>query len=131
MSTKSVPGTSTAQAASDSFLARTFFAPILFISFLFSLLWIDRKTSAEIFTHNDPTLKTRKKSEPQHYHSNQRHLAKREFEDAFTSQNKVIVLLCVGSAFVVVGGSWAVWRFWQWEFGAESFWKVGKGAVEI
>lgn len=95
---------------------------------LFSLLWIDRRTSAEVFTHNE---KTRKKSEPQHYHSHQRHLAKREFEDAFTNQGKVIVLLCVGSAVGLVGASWAVWRFWQWEFGAERFWKVGQGAVEI
>jgi hypothetical protein len=123
--------TSKSEAASDSFLARTLFAPILFLSFLFSLLWIDRKTSAEIFTHDEPKLKSRKKSDPQHYHSHQRHLAKRELEDAFAYQGKVVILLCVGSAVALVVASWSVWRFWQWEFGAESFWKVGRGASEI
>jgi len=123
--------TSKPEAASDSFLARTLFAPILFLSFLFSLLWIDRKTSAEIFTHDEPKLKSRKKSDSQHYHSHQRHLATRELEDAFAYQGKVIVLLCVGSAVVLVGASWFVWRFWQWKFGAESFLKLGTGAAGI
>lgn len=74
--------TSTTEAVSESFLARTLFAPILFISFLFSLLWIDRNTSAEIFAHDDPKSNSRKGSESKYYHSHQRHLAKREFDDA-------------------------------------------------
>lgn len=131
MSTKTSAATATTEAASESFLSRTLFAPVLFVSFLFSLLWIDRSTSAEIFTHKDPKPKTRKVSEPQYYHSHQRHLAKREFDDAFAYQNKVIMLLCVGSAVLLVSSFWAAWRFWQWEFGEERFWTSGSSAAEI
>lgn len=131
MPSKSTASTSTAEAASESFLARTLFVPVLFVSFLFSLLWIDRKTSAEIFPHENPKSKSRKESEPQYYHSHQRHLAKREFDDAFAYQGKLVILLCVGSAVVLVGGSWVVWRFFQWEFGGGRFWELGSGAAEI
>jgi hypothetical protein len=136
MSTKSKsPQTTTSETASaESFLSRTLIAPLLFLSFLFSLLWIDRKTSAEIFTHEAPESKsqTRKSSDPssKYYHSHQRHLARLEVDDAFAYQGKVIALLCVGSAVVLAGGSWAAWRLWHWAQGGD-FWDVGKGAGEI
>lgn len=120
---------STTEAASESFFSRTLLAPILFISFLFSLLWIDRKTSAEIFTHETKSER-RKGSESKYYHSNQRHLAKREFDEAFAYQGNVVAMICVASAVVLAGGSWVVWRLWQWNQGA-AFWNVGKGAGEI
>ena len=123
MSTKS-PTPSSAEAAAESYLVRTLFVPILFVSFLFSLLWVDRGTSTEVFSHDDPKSNARKGSETKYYHSHQRKLAKKEFDDAFAYQGRVVAMLCIGGAFVLVGASWAIWRFWQWELGNNSYEKV-------
>lgn len=49
----------------------------------------------------------------------------------FDYQGKVIAMFCAGTTVILVGASWAIWRFWQWEYGGSSFWRLGTGAGEI
>ena len=113
----------------ESFLSRTIFAPILFVSFLISLVLVDRTTSAEVFRHGDhqhehdnarrPSSSpshnaTHEKEKEDYYHSHQRKLMKREAEDAFALRQKVIAAMIVCLALGMAVLAWSgveVWEF--------------------
>jgi hypothetical protein len=94
--------------ATESLLSRLIIAPVLFISFLISLLLIDRQTSANIFSRSTT-------NKDGYYHSHQRKLAKREMDDAFQMRGKVIavMVLCMGVGLGVLAwlgeSLWSVW----------------------
>ena len=122
MSGKSTSPSTTASAATDSFLIRTILAPILFISFLISLVLIDRSTSTEVFSHShaehdhhhsdrgDPSEHS---GDGQYYHSHQRKLMKREMDDAFAMRNRVIAVMMICGAFGVAILGWCGVKVWE------------------
>ncbi|KAL6250541.1 hypothetical protein RBB50_002843 [Rhinocladiella similis] len=90
----------------ESFYTRFIVAPVLFVSFLISLFFIDRQTAGGIFGQSN--------SKNAYYHSHQRKLAKKEMDEAFQMRRKVILALCALSAallaFVAWGIEWTVWK---------------------
>jgi hypothetical protein len=100
------------------------FAPVLFLSFIFSLLIIDRRRSASILSSpRGSTLGSPGRGSPAekeshgYYHSHQRKLAKDQIAEAFAIRGKVIVGMCilVGLGFV---GMWAIGlKIWVWFHG--------------
>jgi hypothetical protein len=124
---KSSPPSSSASTnahhkASESFLSRTILAPVLFISFIFSLLIIDRRTSSLILSPpGSPPGSPRPKSpgkDPQgYYHSHQRKLARREVDEAFAIRGKVIVGMCVLGSVGFVGMVLVGMKVWRWIYG--------------
>lgn len=94
--------------ASESLISRTILAPVLFISFILSLLIVDRKTSTTIFSPTGSPLGSpgprgsHGAGSHAYYHSHQRKLAKMEVDDAFAIRRRVIVAMCVfaGIGFV-------------------------------
>lgn len=103
---------SSSSAETESLFSRTIFAPILFVSFLISLLIVDQKTSATILPHPDKKLH----NEDHYYHSHQRKLAKREMDEAFALRKRVIAGMCLLSALTLVGLGWSlskVWSIWN------------------
>jgi len=111
MSTKtSKPATE----ATESLITRTVLAPVLFISFLFSLFLIDRKTSAEIFSSSDTSGERKSSTSSDHYyHTNQRRLAKEEIDRAFALRRRVIAAMCVLSAVGLAVAAWCVIKAWE------------------
>ncbi|KAL9619529.1 MAG: hypothetical protein Q9160_005892 [Pyrenula sp. 1 TL-2023] len=94
-STSSPTGTEPSPA-SESLVSRILFAPLLFISFIVSLLIVDREASSSVFGLSSPSDDNSRSSDKQgkekkYYHSHQRKLAKREIGDAFKMRNKVII----------------------------------------
>jgi hypothetical protein len=99
MSTKK-SGTAELPRIEESLFSRIIVAPVLFVSFIFSLFLIDRKTYGGIFgQHAD---------KDGYYHSHQRKLAKREMDDAFMMRNKVIAVMAVSSAVGLAVLGWGV-----------------------
>jgi len=96
----------------DSTFTRLIVAPMLFVSFLFSLFLVDRQVWVSIFGSSSGTSS----GKDGYYHSHQRKLAKQEMNDAFALRRKVIAALCVvgGVALALVAWSlekaWAIWR---------------------
>lgn len=100
--------TSAERIAHDPFITRLIVAPVLFVSFLISLFFIDRQVYGGIFGHSD--------NKDGYYHSHQRKLAKREMDDAFQMRRKVIAAMCLLSAMslaIVAWGIEAVWTVWR------------------
>ena len=89
MSTKPAPSAPGPEAG--SVISRTFLVPILFVSFLVSLFFVDKKTSAGVFASNDRTDSQHKHEH--YYHSHQRQLAKKELDDAFVLRKRVIAAM--------------------------------------
>jgi hypothetical protein len=88
----------------ESLFSRLIVGPVLFVSFLVSLLLVDRKTYSSIFGagHNNH----------EYYHSHQRKLAKSEMDEAFQKRSHVIAGLCMLSGIVVAVLLWAVSSVW-------------------
>jgi hypothetical protein len=84
----------------ESLFSRLIVGPILFISFLLSLLLVDRKTSTSIFGAGH--------SSHEHYHSHQRKLARSEMDEAFQRRSRVIAGMCMVSGILVAVVLWAV-----------------------
>lgn len=92
-------------AAPESLFSRVIVGPVIFISFLISLLLVDRKIYASIFgpDHHD---------DHGYYHSHQRKLAKSEMDQAFQQRNRVIAGMCMASGVVVAVAMWAISAGW-------------------
>src|ERR1700733_3237184 len=111
MSTK--PASSTSSPEVGSIVSRTILGPVLFVSFIFSLFFVDKQTSAIIFESN--TRKDSTHGHEHYYHSHQRKLAKREFDDAFALRKRVIAAMCVAGVIGLAGLGWFLtkaWAFW-------------------
>lgn len=108
MSTK--PGPSASGSEADSIISRTLLGPILFVSFIFSLFVVDRQTSAEIFASNTRTDTNH--AHEHYYHSHQRKLAKKEFDEAFRLRKRVIAAMCIGSGIALAGLVWCLTKAW-------------------
>lgn len=102
-----------ATPVAESLLSRLIVAPVLFISFLVSLLLIDRKTYGGIFGSSG--------SSDGHYHSHQRKLAKREMDDAFHLRNKIIAGMAIFGAVSLALFAWCM----------ESLWKAWRGRASM
>jgi hypothetical protein len=92
----------------ESLLSRLIVVPVLCVSFLISLFFIDRRTSSGIFGQSN--------NQNAYYHSHQRKLAKQEIDDAFQVRRKVILAMCLLSAMswvVVAWGIESVWNVWK------------------
>ena len=92
----------------ESLFGRLVVAPFLFVSFLISLVLIDRQTSGTVF--GKPAGKS------DYYHSHQRKLAKREMDNAFQMRSKVLAGMVVLVAVAVAIFAWSlesIWRVWQ------------------
>ena len=93
----------------ESAFSRLIAGPVLFVSFLISLAFIDKNNSNRVFGHSA--------EKGEHYHSHQRKLGKQEINDAFQQKNKVILLfLFVGGVGLAIAG-WTTVMFWEWVWG--------------
>lgn len=95
-----------ATAPSESLFARLIVAPVLFVSFLVSLFFIDRKTYGGVFDHHN--------SKDGYYHSHQRKLAKHDMDEAFRAKNKVIVAMAVSGGIGLAMAGWIVSRVYAY-----------------
>lgn len=116
--TASSPTTSEPAPTSESLISRIVFAPLLFVSFLVSLIIVDREASSSVFGTSPPGSKDGKRTldagkEKRYYHSHQKKLARREIGDAFNIRNKVLVSLCVGMGVTAACMAWFVTRVWE------------------
>jgi len=109
MSTKRGPSTTTeANPVVESLFSRVIIAPVLFISFLVSLVVIDRQTSGTVFGKSG--------GKDGYYHSHQRKLAKREMDSAYQMRSKVIAGMALLSAVMLAVCAWTLevtWNFWR------------------
>jgi hypothetical protein len=99
--------------AGEPLLSRLIVAPILFISFLISLVLIDRQTYGSVFGKAG--------SKDGYYHSHQRKLAKREMDNAFQMRGKVIAVMVMLSAVAMALCAWSL----------ESLWKLWRGSTPL
>ena len=90
-----------AAAPPESLFARLIVAPVLFVSFLLSLFFIDRKTYGGIFGQDHL-------SKDGYYHSHQRKLAKHDVDEAFRARNKVIIAMAVSGGIGLTLVGWVV-----------------------
>jgi hypothetical protein len=94
--------------AAEPLWNRLIIAPVLFISFLVSLVLIDRQTYGSVFGKAG--------SKDGYYHSHQRKLAKREMDNAFQIRSKVIAGMVMLSAVTLALFIWAlesIWKAWR------------------
>lgn len=92
----------------EPLLIRLVVAPVLFVSFLISLVLVDRKHFGSILANSE--------SKDGYYHSHQRKIAKRNMDDAFQIRRKVIALMFMFSAMALAVVAWAfesLWRGWR------------------
>ena len=94
-------------APSESLFARLIVAPVLFVSFLLSLFFIDRKTYGGIFGQDH-------QSKDGYYHSHQRKLAKHDVDEAFRAKNNVIIAMAVSSGVGLAIAGWVVSRVYAY-----------------
>jgi hypothetical protein len=109
------PASSTSSPEVESIVSRTILVPVLFVSFIFSLFFVDKQTSAGIFESN--AQKDSKHGHEHYYHSHQRKLARKEFDDAFALRKRVIAAMCVGGVIGLAGLGWLLtkaWTFWRY-----------------
>lgn len=99
------PTTPTSAPSNESLFGRLILAPVLFVSFILSFFLIDKQTGSEIFGSNP--------EKGSYYHSHQRKLAKKEMDEAWVRKNRVIAVLCVGSAVGLALIAWAGLRAWE------------------
>jgi len=105
----------------DSFYTRLVLTPLLAVSFILSLVLIDRKTNAAIHNHHhaDPCGK-----DCEYYHSHQRKLAKQEMDDAFKLRGRIIAALVTVTGLGLVTAGWGAVKGW-------GIWMAGKVNGEI
>ena len=89
----------------ESLFSRLIIGPVLFVSFLVSLLMVDRKTYSTIFGAGH-------KDSHGYYHSHQRKLARTEMDEAFQQRSKVIAGMCMLSGIVLAIVMWAISLAW-------------------
>jgi hypothetical protein len=97
--------TSEPSVITESLVSKLFVGPILFVSFLFSLLLVDRKTYSSIFSGSHDSHG--------YYHSHQRKLAKSEMDQAFQQRSKVIAGMCMLSGIVLAIVLWGMAVGWH------------------
>ncbi|OCT46810.1 hypothetical protein CLCR_02168 [Cladophialophora carrionii] len=97
----------------EPLLSRLIVAPVLFVSFLVSLVLIDRQTYGTVFGKSG--------SKDGYYHSHQKKLAKREMDDAFQMRSKVIAVMVLVFAVALALFAWTV----------ESIWKIWRGGTSL
>lgn len=73
----------------EPLLSRLILTPVLFITFLVSLLFVDRKAYSQVVAGHVP--------QDSYYHSHQRKLARREVEDAFHMRNRAMAALLIAT----------------------------------
>ncbi|KIW72303.1 hypothetical protein PV04_00507 [Phialophora macrospora] len=95
----------------ESLISRLIVAPVLFVSFLISLVLIDRQTYGTVFGKSGST--------DGYYHTHQKKLAKREMDDAFQMRRKVIAGMALVCAVTLALFAWTV----------ESIWKTWRGGT--
>ena len=115
------------EPAAESFLSRTIFAPILFISFLISLVIVDRTTSAKVFRHGNrrngspnssrpsssqSNKSTQERGKEDYYRSHQKKLMRSEANDAFAMRHKVIAAMMVCLALGLMVLAWSGVKVW-------------------
>jgi len=106
MSSKRSPSASSDPTPiSESAFSRFIVAPVLFVSFLVSLVLIDRQTAGSVFAKSG--------TKDGYYHSHQRKLAKREMDDAFHMRRKVIAGMALLSAVSLAILAWAIESIWK------------------
>jgi len=111
MSRKGTSASSDPAPITESLLSRLIVAPVLFISFLISLVLIDRQTYGTVFGKSA--------SRDGYYHSHQKSLAKREMDDAFQLRGKIIAGMILLSAVALALFAWTVESIWNaWRGGA-------------
>jgi hypothetical protein len=108
MSTR--PASSASSPDAESIISRALVGPILFVSFIVSLFFVDKQTSASIFESN--TRADAKHQHEQYYHSHQRKLAKKEFDDAFALRKRVIAAMCIVGGIALAGLGWGLMKAW-------------------
>ena len=108
---------------SDSLISHLMLNPLLFASFLLSLLWVDSRNYAATHTHDKrpssmAKLLSRDKSRKDqqdkdwYWQAKQRKMAKMEIGDALDMRSWMLGVCGMG-LLVVLGGSWLVGR-WAW-----------------
>jgi hypothetical protein len=105
------PASSAPSPEAESVISRTLVGPVLFVSFIVSLFFVDKQTSAEIFESNSRT--DAKHEHEQYYHSHQRKLARREFDDAFALRTRVIAAMCIAGGIGLAGLGWCLTKAWS------------------
>lgn len=119
-SRSSSPSSSTAHhEPGESLLSRTILVPILFVSFIFSLLLVDRRTSTSILSPRSsppgsPNSTGRGKDTHGYYHSHQRKLARSEIDEAFAIRRRVIVAMCGLACVGFLGTVMVGLKIWGW-----------------
>jgi len=96
---------SEAGPAAESLFSRLIVAPVLFTSFLISLVLIDRQTYGSVFGRSG--------SKDGYYHSHQRKLAKQEMDNAFQLRSKVIAVMVLLSAVTLALFAWTLESIWN------------------
>jgi hypothetical protein len=104
------PAPSAPEPEAGSVISRTFLVPVLFVSFLVSLFFVDKQTSAGVFASNDRTDSEHKHEH--YYHSHQRKLAKKDLDDAFVLRKRVIAAMCLAGGIALAGLWWCLTKAW-------------------
>lgn len=105
---RSASTSSESTAVAESVFTRFVVAPVLFVSFLVSLVLVDRQTSGSVLGKSG--------GKDGYYHSHQRKLAKQEMDNAFQLRGKVIAGMALLSAMSLALFAWAIefiWRGWR------------------
>lgn len=79
-------------------VSRFFVTPVLFISFLISLLYIDRQAYSQVVAGHA--------GRDTYYHSHQRKMARREVEDAFHLRNRALAALLIAAGIGMALAGW-------------------------
>lgn len=82
----------------EPLLSRLILTPVLFITFLVSLLFVDRKAYSQVVAGHVP--------QDSYYHSHQRKLARREVEDAFHMRNRAMAALLIATGIGLAFLGW-------------------------
>lgn len=99
------PPTPEGAAITESLFSRLIVGPVLFVSFLLSLLLVDRKTYSSIFGGSYDSHG--------YYHSHQRKLAKSEMDQAYQQRSRVIAGMCMLSGIAVAIMMWGIAIGWH------------------
>lgn len=91
--------------AQDSLFTRFIVAPVLFISFLVSLVIVDKKAHGGIFKDHE--------DKDGYYHSHQKKLAKEEMDEAFHMRKKVIAAMLFSGGIGVALTAWLISKGWH------------------
>ncbi|ETN38921.1 uncharacterized protein HMPREF1541_06963 [Cyphellophora europaea CBS 101466] len=115
MSASKPPSPDSAAAAArvpESLFSRMVVGPVLFVSFLLSLLLVDRKTYSSILGPNHDAHG--------YYHSHQRKLARSEMDQAFQNRSRVIAGMCMISGIASAIVLWIISSGWYYLRGGQS-----------